>query len=159
MTKFKRIIVNISEEQYQNIETIMHKRGLFNVSETIRYMISEISNRELNNYREIAKARMKAKANPESKEAVALMKVEKLRNKCLDIVKRIGGTTAVDPVDNFEYVQYSVYEEIPGGMIQRYEIKERLDNMNEQTVLYQYKNLLGLHGVEVEEYIKSMLTN
>lgn len=154
----KKIVFNVKEEQYKNILKMQEKRDFFNISETLRYCISETTSRELDNYKELEKAKLKARVSPQERLS-ARLQAEDARNQHkkdraiesrAEVCESMGGrVTEENGVKMCTYATFT--EHAQTKQVEKNETTIPLEAVGDDLPQYQFRDMFGQTGDEVKK--------
>lgn len=154
----KKIVFNVRDEQYELVLELVKRKNFFNVSEALRFCIVDTTERHLNNYKEIAKLKMKNKPTPKDKALAEMeaederrrLKEERVYSEKREICVALNGTEQEQ--NGFPVCVFKKYTELPGNR----GLEETLttipfENLTEEQIQLQYQDMVGLTGLDVKK--------
>lgn len=154
----KKIVFNIKDEQHENILKLQEKRDFFTVSETIRFCISETTSRELDNYKELEKAKLKARVTPQERLAARLQaedarnqhKKDRVVESRVEVCESMGGrVTEENGVKMCTYATFT--ESAQTKQVEKNEVTIPLEAVGDDLPQYQFRDMFGQTGDEIKK--------
>lgn len=160
---FKKLHIDITELHYRVLEDIQEKRGMFTVSDAARYCFMETHKKEFPDYIQVQKDRISNKETPEERvkrvieesEIKDRTKAEKARSIKANICEELDGETEM--INQQPHCKYYMYTEVPGGTIEKVPMTEPYDTLTENSILLQYRDLMGATGTAIKEKLQKKL--
>lgn len=159
----QKIHININEKQSEMVEKIKNDNGLFSISEAVRFCISYTYKKENPGYIELQKERLATRLTPEEKArgqvAMRELRDNEKANKSFKlktgICEELGGT--MEMINGQSHCVYKLYTEVPGHEVESVPITEPFDTLSEDTVNFQYRDLMGNTGKIVKKKLLSII--
>lgn len=153
----KKLIVNIADEMETQLTQIQREQGFFTKAETVRACLNE-GMRKLNPaYIQVRKTQRtpeeRAIANEEAREAREKMKFDSLVAEKSNICDILEGQ--IEDIAGFPHCKYRVYTEMAGKTVDSVPVTEPLENLNQNSIDLQYRDIFGNTGPEVKKKLCS----
>lgn len=158
----RRVTINLSDGQFDGLNKLITEKGYFNISEALRYAINFTISKEFPAYIMARNASLakspeeKAQAKVIQRELEADMKKKRMEEKQTGICNLLGGE--IIDINGFPHCKYLSYTEIGGKKVDNGFMTEPLENLNDESVVYQYRDISGNVGEKAKEKILGLLT-
>ena len=155
----KKLVINISDQMFEDIKNIKEDHGFFDQSEATRAIITAGINKLNPAYIDLARQKIKNRLTPEQRaealldvqEARANRKESNLNEIKANICLALGGEE--ETINGTPHCRYRMYTEAPGKQVESTEMLEPYSMLSEENIRLQYRTLLGITGEEAKSVV------
>lgn len=160
----KIIHIQLPDGQYNTLKELKTARDFVNISETVRFLISEAKDRYLNNYRVLQAKRLElTKASPEERaahrkavsEATQALEAADALEAARNICAALGGTEF--DLNGVPHCRYTTYTQMTPHTVEATPTEIGLGELTEAHIRLQYRDLLGGDGPDAKIKLTKLL--